>query len=194
MFSEDERDFVRGLRFPNLDTSDSSEAEFALRPKSKPQKRLRSKSQKRRRSKSRKLLGKKSKAHPKDPAPSTYSDELISKTQKVEKGKHKRSSSASSHSESITLSSQNAMDDADRQNLDAFGLESENRSPTELLESAVEIQKMRASKGERSKDRKKNANQKEMEEVEVNSTEQLSTNLEAFTDSLGDNSFEVLDR
>ncbi|KAL4002011.1 putative integral membrane protein [Acanthocheilonema viteae] len=175
--TEDERDFVRGLKFPNLDTSDSSEAEFALKPKSKSQK----------------VLRKKSKAHPKDPAPSACNDELISKEQKVGKNKQ-RSSSTSSHSESVISSSaQNASDDAELQNLDALDFESDDRSQTEFLENTVEIQKLKDSRDRRSKNRKQNTNQEEVEEIEVCGTEQINVNSVAFVDSL-DGSFEVLDK
>ncbi|CAG9537136.1 unnamed protein product [Cercopithifilaria johnstoni] len=172
--TEDERDFVRGLKFPNLDSSDSSEAEFALRPKSK-------------------LLRKKPKVHPKDPAPSACSDGLISKAYEV-KNKHKRSSSTSSHSESaISSSAQNASDDADPQNLDVFDFESESRPRAEFLGNTVEIQKLGDYRDGRSKGKKQNTNQKEVEEIEVCGTEQLSVSPATFTGSL-DDSFEMLDK
>lgn len=122
-FPEDEHDLLRGLKFPNLDTSDSSEAEFALRPKSKPQK----------------MLKKKMKAHPKDLASPSYSDELISITYAEQKDKHRRSSSTSSRTESaVSSSAQNASDVADLQNLGALDFESENQ--TEFFEGNAEIQ------------------------------------------------------
>uniref|UniRef100_A0A1I7VM01 G_PROTEIN_RECEP_F1_2 domain-containing protein n=1 Tax=Loa loa TaxID=7209 RepID=A0A1I7VM01_LOALO len=182
-FTEDERDFLRGLKFPNLDTSDSSEAEFALRPKSKFQKPLK----------------KKPKAHPKDPAPSVCSDELISTAYKVQKDKQKHSSSTSSPSESVVSSSaQNASDDADPQNLDALDFESEDRRPqVELLSGDVKIQKTEDSGDGRSKDRKQDVDQKKMERVEICGAGQVSVRqvsvIAALAGGLDDN-FEVLDK
>lgn len=165
LFSEDERDFVRGLKFPTLDTSDSSEAEFALKPKSKSQK----------------LLKRKPKTHPKDPAPSPHNDGLSSKAQNVENNKHKRSSSTSSYSESVISSTQNASDDTDLHNLDAFYFELEDRLEAEFP-------------GERGpKNRKHSTNQEEVEKIEVCSTGHISANPAAFITSL-DDSFEVLDK
>uniref|UniRef100_A0A0R3S406 GPI mannosyltransferase 2 n=1 Tax=Elaeophora elaphi TaxID=1147741 RepID=A0A0R3S406_9BILA len=182
-FSNEESDIEEASDKPSLPSrslsplTDSSEAEFALRPKSKSQK----------------LLRKKPKAHPKDPAPSLCNDELISTAHKVEKDKCKRSSSTSSHSESVVSSSaQNASDDADLQNLDALDFESEDRSRTELLGDTVEIQKLEDSGDGGSKDRKQNMNQKKVQEVEVCGTGQISVNSAAFTSSL-DGSFEALE-
>ncbi|VDK77596.1 unnamed protein product [Onchocerca ochengi] len=178
--TEDERDFVRGLEFPNLDTSDSSEAEFALKPKSK----------------FRKSLRKKPKAHPKDPAPSVCNDELISTAYEVQndKDKRKRSSSNSSHSgmtnESVFSSSiQNASDDADLQNLNALDSELEDHPRSESLADIVEIKKSK----EISKDKKQNMDQKKIKEIEVFDTGQVSVNAAALTTDL-DDSFEVLDK
>ncbi|KAK6100605.1 hypothetical protein QQG55_1345 [Brugia pahangi] len=175
-FTEDERDFVRGLKFPNLDSSDSSEAEFALRTKSNSQKSLR----------------KRPKIHPKDPAPSTCSDKLISRAHKAQndENKYKRSSSTSSHSESVPSSSaQNASDDADLQNLDAFDFESESCPGAEFQRDTVEIQKLEDSNDERSNDRKQNMDQKKMEEIEVCCAEQVS-----LATVFKDDSFEILDK
>ncbi|VDM10708.1 unnamed protein product [Wuchereria bancrofti] len=174
--TEDERDFVHGLRFPNLDSSDSSEAEFALRSKSNSQK----------------LLRRRPKTHPKDPAPSTCSDKLISTAHKTQndENKHKRSSSTSSHSESVLSSSaQNASDDTDLQNLDAFDFESEDYPGAECQRDTMEIQKLEDSKDERSKDRKQNMDQKKMGKIEVCCAEQAS-----IATAFKDDSFEVLDK
>lgn len=175
-FTEDERDFVRGLKFPNLDSSDSSEAEFALRTKSNSQKSLR----------------KRPKIHPKDPAPSTCSDKLISRAHKTQndENKYKRSSSTSSHSESMPSSSaQNASDDANLQNLDAFDFESESCPGAEFQRDTVEIQKLEDSNDERSNDRKQNMDQKKMGEIEVCCAEQMS-----LATVFKDDSFEILDK
>lgn len=73
------------------------------------------------------------KAHPKDPAPSAYSDELISTSYAVQKDKHRRSSSTSSRTESAVSSlAQNTSDVADLQNLDALNFESDFESNTEI--------------------------------------------------------------
>lgn len=139
-------------------------------------------------------MRKRPKAHPKDPGPSACSDELISTAYKVQKvkDKHKSSSSTSSHSESIVSSSaQNASDDADLQNLDAFDFELEDRPRAEFLRGTVEIQKGEDSRDGTSKDWKQNVEQK-MEEIGICDTGQVNVNT-AFTGGL-DDSFEVLDK
>ncbi|KAM3724800.1 Microtubule-associated protein futsch [Dirofilaria immitis] len=177
--TEDERDFVRGLKFPNLDTSDSSEAEFALKPKLKSQK----------------LLRKKRKAHPKDPAPSACNDELIRAANEVQKDENKREdSSSTSHSgmtfESVASSSaQNGSDDADLQNLDALNFESEDRLRPQFLGDTVEIQRSEECREEMSNDRKQEVDQKKIEEIEICT----GVNTAAFNNGL-DGSFEVLDK
>ncbi|VDN05800.1 unnamed protein product [Thelazia callipaeda] len=107
--SKEERDFARGLKFPNVDGSDSSEDEFALKPK------LRQKYKK-----------KKLKAHPKDPIPTISNEKCNSarcETESIKQLKH--SLSGSSHSDSLTSSSvQLSLDDADLRELDLTDFES----------------------------------------------------------------------
>uniref|UniRef100_A0A915PQ06 Uncharacterized protein n=1 Tax=Setaria digitata TaxID=48799 RepID=A0A915PQ06_9BILA len=166
--TEDEHDFVCGLKFPNVDTSDSSEAEFALKPKSKP----------------RIMMRKKEKVHPKDPAPSVCSDDLDSIVHESQGNKDKRShsSSGSSYSESVISSSaQNAWNDADLQNFGEFNFELEDRLKSEFLGGVVEVRES----NERPKERKQHASQK-IGEIEGCDTRHAA----ASTDGL-DGSFEA---
>lgn len=174
--TEDERDFVHGLKFPTVGTSDSSEDEFALKPKSKFQE----------------LGHKKRKAHPRDPAPSVFNDHLDSAAVITnKKDKRKNSSSASSHSESATSSSARyAPDIADLQDLNVLDFEMENRSKQGLIE-VEEMQKYQKINEEKSRSRE-DADEK-AEKLLVQSAKQTGLNKVATSEDL-DGNFEVLEK
>lgn len=128
-FAEDEHDFVRGLKFPTVDASDSSEGEFSLKPKINSQKPVR----------------KPKKTHPRDPAPTMPNGELDAKARESTNEKRKDSSSAST--DSVTSSSaQFALNATDLHDLDVLDSDTDGRSKPDVPDDE-EIQKSVETEG-----------------------------------------------